>query len=297
MILGPTGVGKTIAGIEVAKKLNTEIISCDSRQIYKELKIGTAVPSDNELAEVKHNFIQTRSIHDYYNASMFEHEVLVLLDKLFVKYEHVLMIGGSGLYINAVCNGIDDLPTVDPDLRNELIKKYENEGIESIRKQLKLLDPEYYEVVDLKNHKRILKALEVAIITGKTYSSFLKHKKKKRSFNVLKIGLSIDREDLYKNINDRVDKMMSNGLLEEAKNLYKYRHLYSLNTVGYKELFDYMDKKITINEAVDLIKRNSRNYARKQLTWLRKEKDIKWFNPGDLNQIIDFLSIKLYKSS
>ena len=290
VILGPTGIGKTKVAVEVAKILNTEIISCDSRQIYKELKIGTAVPSEKELAEIKHHFIQTKSIHDYYNASMFEFEVLELLDKLFIKCDHVLMAGGSGLYINTVCDGIDDLPAVDPDLRKELIEKYDNEGIEGLRKQLKLLDPEYYAIVDLKNHKRILKAIEVSLATGKPYSSFLKHRKKERPFSILKIGLSIEREELYSRINKRVDKMVEEGLLDEAKKYHKDKHLNSLSTVGYKELFDHFDNKITLDRAIELIKRNSRNYARKQITWFRKDKDIKWFSFDEINQIIEFIT-------
>ncbi len=293
VILGPTGVGKTSAGIELAKKLNTEIISSDSRQIYKELSIGTAVPSHKELAEVKHHFIQCKSAYDYYNASMFEFEVLELLDRLFGKYDHVLMVGGSGLYINAVCDGIDYLPSVDPELRKELIGKFENEGIEGLRKQLKLLDPVYYATVDLRNHKRILKAIEVSLLTGKPYSSFLKHRKKERPFNVVKIGLSMDRDELYKNINERVDRMMDNGLPDEARKYYKDKHLNSLNTVGYKELFDHFENKTTLDKAIELIKRNSRNYARKQLTWFRKDKDIKWFDPGYIDRIIEFITIKI----
>jgi len=290
VILGPTGVGKTRVSIEIAKKLKTEIISCDSRQIYRELKIGTAVPSEKELAEAKHHFIQNKSIYDYYNASMFEFEVLDLLENLFRKYRYVLMVGGSGLYINAVCYGIDDLPAVDQSLRKELAEKYETESIESIRKQLKLLDPEYYSKVDLRNHKRILKAIEVSLMTGRPYSSFLKNRKKERPFNILKIGLSVEREELYERINNRVDSMIENGLANEARQYYKDRLLNSLNTVGYKELFDYFDNKITLKKAVELIKRNTRNYARKQLTWFKKEKDISWFSPDETNKIIDFIT-------
>ncbi len=290
VILGPTGVGKTRVSIEIAKKLKTEIISCDSRQIYRELKIGTAVPSEKELAEAKHHFIQNKSIYDYYNASMFEFEVLDLLENLFRKYRYVLMVGGSGLYINAVCYGIDDLPAVDQSLRKELAEKYETESIESIRKQLKLLDPEYYSKVDLRNHKRILKAIEVSLMTGRPYSSFLKNRKKERPFNILKIGLSVEREELYERINNRVDRMIENGLANEARQYYKDRLLNSLNTVGYKELFDYFDNKITLKKAVELIKRNTRNYARKQLTWFKKEKDISWFSPDETNKIIDFIT-------
>ena len=292
VILGPTGVGKTRTAIEVARKLKTEIISCDSRQIYREIRIGTAVPTDSELAEVKHHLIQSRSIYEYYNASMFEFEALDLLDKLYRKQKNVLMVGGSGLYINAVCYGIDDLPTIDPALRKELAEKYENEGIESIRKQLKLLDPEYYSMVDLKNHKRILKAIEVTIMTGKPYSSFLKHQKKERPFNIIKIGLSMERDELYKSINERVDKMIENGLLKEAKKYYKDRNLNSLNTVGYKELFDHLAGKITLENAIELIKRNTKNYARKQITWFRKDREIKWFNPDEINKIINFITLK-----
>jgi len=291
VILGPTGVGKTRVAIEVAKKLRTEIISCDSRQIYRELRIGTAVPTENELAEVKHHFIQCKSIYEYYNASIFEFEALDLLEELFRQYKWVVMAGGSGLYINAVCYGIDDLPAIDPGLRKELAEKYKNEGIESIRKQLKFLDPEYYSVVDLKNHKRILKALEVSIMTGKPYSSFLLHQIKERSFKILKIGLSMERDELCKNINDRVDRMIASGLLQEAKHYYKDKNLNSLNTVGYKELFDYLNNKITFETAVELIKRNTKNYARKQLTWFRKDRDIKWFNYNETNKIIDFILV------
>jgi tRNA dimethylallyltransferase len=292
VILGPTAVGKTRTAIEVARNLNTEIISCDSRQIYRELKIGTAVPSESELAEVKHHFIQNRSIYDYYNASIFEFEVMDLLDTLYGKYKYVLMVGGSGLYINAVCYGIDDLPAVDPGLRKELLEKYETEGIESIRKQLKLLDPGYYAKVDLKNHKRILKAIEVCLMTGRPYSSFLKNSKKERPFKILKVGLSVNREELYERINNRVDRMIENGLQDEARQYYKDRHLNALNTVGYKEIFDYFDNKITFEEAVRLIKRNTRNYARKQLTWFKKQKDITWFGPDETGKIINFITLK-----
>jgi tRNA dimethylallyltransferase len=289
VILGPTGVGKTRAAIKVAKRLKTEILSCDSRQIYRELKIGTSVPTDDELAEVKHHFIQCKSIYEYYNASIFEFEALDLLDELFRKYNKVVMVGGSGLYINAVCYGIDDLPAIDPGLRKELAEKYKNEGIESIRKQLKFLDPGYYSVVDLKNHKRILKALEVTIMTGKPYSSFLLHQIKERPFKIIKIGLSMERNELYKRINERVDRMIENGLLEEARQYYKDRNLNALNTVGYKELFDFLDSKITFETAVELMKKNTRNYARKQLTWFKKDKDIKWFNYNEAYSIVNFI--------
>ena len=266
VIIGPTAIGKTELCIELAESLNTEIISADSRQIYNELNVGTAKPSEKELKRVPHHFIGKKSIHDYYTAGMFELDVLELLENLFNKHNQIIMTGGSGLYINAVCEGIDALPRVDPEIRNKLIEQYENEGIQSLRHDLKRLDPEYYEVADLKNPKRLLKALEITVMTGKPYSSFLTRPKKERPFNILKIGLNKDREELYDNINMRVDEMIDNGLLEEAKKLYKHKGLNALNTVGYKELFEYLDDTITFKRAIELIKRNTRRYAKRQLT-------------------------------
>lgn len=289
VILGPTGIGKTDLSIDIAKAFNTEIISSDSRQVYKELKIGTAVPTNEQLKKVKHHFIGNKSIYDYYNASMFEYEVLDTLNELFQKKEHVVMTGGSGMYINAVCNGIDELPTIDQKLREDLIRKYEEEGIESLRLQLKILDPVSYEKIDLKNPKRILKALEVSIQTGKPYSSFLTQPKKQREFNIIKIGLQRDREELYERINIRVDQMVEEGLIEEAGTYYKDRHLNSLNTVGYKELFEYFDGKITQEKAIELIKRNSRHYAKRQISWFSRDKDIVWFHPEKKDEIISYI--------
>lgn len=289
VILGPTGIGKTDLSIDVAKEFNTEIISSDSRQVYKELKIGTAVPDDEQLKQVKHHFIGNKSIYDYYNASMFEFEVLDKLEDLFRKHDQVIMAGGSGMYINAVCDGIDDLPTIDASLREDLIKKHQNEGIESLRLQLKMLDPVSYEKIDLKNPKRILKALEVSIQTGKPYSSFLSETKKKRDFNIIKIGLERGRDELYERINIRVDQMVVEGLIGEAKRFYKDRHLNSLNTVGYKELFDFFDGNITQERAIELIKRNSRHYAKRQISWFGRDKDIVWFHPENKEKIIQFI--------
>ena len=228
VIVGPTGIGKTDLSIDIAKEFETEIISSDSRQIYKELKIGTVVPTDTQLSTVKHHFIGNKSIYDYYNASMFEFEVLDMLDKLFKKYDQVVMTGGSGMYINAVCDGIDELPTIDQKLRSDLIEQFEKEGIESIRTSLKLLDPESYTEIDLRNPKRIMKALEVSIQTGKPYSSFLSKSKKKRNFNIVHVGLQRDRSELYDRINIRVDQMLKDGLVEEAVVPVKGRglHLY-----------------------------------------------------------------------
>ena len=292
VILGPTGIGKTDLSIEIAQEFNTEIISSDSRQIYKELRIGTAVPTDEQLNRVKHHFIGNKSIYDYYNASMFEFEVLDTLDELFRKFEQVVMTGGSGMYINAVCDGIDDLPTIDEKLRQDLIKKHEKEGIESLRLQLKILDPVSYDRIDLKNPKRLLKALEVSIQTGKPYSSFLTESKKRRDFKIIKIGLQRDREELYERINLRVDQMVEEGLIEEVRMYYKDRHLNSLNTVGYKELFEYFDGKKTQDKAIELIKRNSRHYAKRQISWFFRDKDIVWFHPEKKENIIEYIKSK-----
>ncbi len=288
-IIGPTGVGKTDLSIDIAQRLNTEIISCDSRQVYKELKIGTAVPTKSQLQKVKHHFIGTKSIYDYYNASMFEVEVLELLDTLFQSFDNVIMTGGSGLYINAVCNGIDDLPTIDHELRTELLERLKNEGVESLRMQLKMLDPDYYRQADTKNPKRILKALEVTLQTGKPYSSFLTNPKKDRNFRILKIGLQRDRDELYERINLRVDQMIKEGLVEEARSFYKEKHLNSLNTVGYRELFDYFDGSISLEKAIELIKRNSRHYAKRQISWFGRDNEIQWFHPDESEKIIEFI--------
>ncbi|MFO7842439.1 MAG: tRNA (adenosine(37)-N6)-dimethylallyltransferase MiaA [Bacteroidales bacterium] len=293
VILGPTGIGKTDLSIDIARELGTEIISSDSRQIYKELKLGTAVPSDDQLQKVKHHFIGHKSIYDYYNASMFEFEVLDLLDELYKKYNQVIMTGGSGMYIHAVCDGIDELPTIDNQLRDDLIQKYNKEGIESLRIQLKMLDPESYQNIDLKNPKRILKALEVTIQTGKPYSSFLTRPKKERPFHILKIGLQRERDELYHRINVRVDQMVQDGLVEEAQYFFKDRHLNSLNTVGYKELFEHFEGKISLTKAIELIKRNSRHYAKRQMSWFNRDQEIHWFHPEKKMDMMDFIKSKI----
>lgn len=295
VLLGPTGIGKTSLSIEIAGYYNTEIISCDSRQVYKEMKVGTAVPDQHDLLCIPHHFIGSHSIHDYYNASKFEAEVLGELGVLFKKRDIALMVGGSMLYIDAVCKGIDDLPEVDDGLRNSLINRMGSEGIESIRNELMYLDPVYYKEVDLQNPKRVLHALEICLMTGVPYSSFRTKQAKKRSFKIIKIGLNSEREVLYDRINQRVDGMFYKGLEKEARALYPFRNLNALNTVGYRELFDYFDGNISIGEAKDRIKANSRKYARKQLTWFRGDPEITWFTPEMKTDIIAFVNQQLHQ--
>jgi tRNA dimethylallyltransferase len=293
VLVGPTGIGKTSAGIKIAEHFQTEIISADSRQIYKEMSIGTAVPSKKELSRVKHHFIHSHSVFDNYNASRYETEVLALLPQLFKKFGAVLLVGGSMLYVDAVCEGIDKMPDADLKIREKLKKQLKHEGISGLRLQLKKLDPDYYSQVDLKNPNRIIHALEICITTGKPYSSFRSNQKKPRPFSIIKIGLDCDRTELHDRINHRVDKMIEDGLETEARKLFKHKNLTALNTVGYRELFAYFDGEIPREKAIELIKRNSRRYARKQLTWFRKDKDLVWFTPDGTEKIISFLENKL----
>ncbi len=293
VIAGPTAVGKTTCGVQIAEHFGTEIISADSRQIYRETSIGTAVPSAEELALVKHHFIQTISIKDSYNASTYEHQVLETLKQLFKSHDLVIMAGGSGLYIDAVCKGIDDLPTTDPEIRNRLLKRFETEGLEALTLELKRLDPVSYGRIDLKNHMRVLKALEISLQTGLPYSGFLKAIKKDRPFHIIRIALDMEREVLYDRINLRVDQMMVEGLLEEAKKVQHLRGYTALKTVGYRELFEYLDGQVSLDEAVDLIKRHTRKFARKQLTWFRKENQYKWFAPSQIKEIIVWIEKQL----
>ncbi len=294
VLTGPTGIGKTDTGIKIALHFNTEIISADSRQIYKELKIGTAVPDENELKQVPHHFIQTHSIEEYYNASKYESQALERIAQVFERNNMVLLVGGSMLYIDAVCKGIDVMPDADPEIRASLKKQFETEGMENLRLQLKKLDPEYYKTVDLKNPNRIIHALEICIMTGKPFSSFRSNTKKERPFEIIKIGLNGEREILHQRINRRVDQMISDGLEQEAQMLYPKRHLNSLNTVGYREWFDYFDGKIPKEKAIELIKRNSRRYARKQITWFRNDSEMNWFEPGETNRIISFIEQQIW---
>lgn len=271
IITGPTAVGKTGLTIELAKKLSAPVISCDSRQFYKEMEIGTAKPSVEEMDGVPHYFIGHLSIKDYYSVSRFEQDVLKLLPDLFKENPIVIMTGGSGLYIDAVCKGIDDLPDPDPVIREQVIRLHETEGIEALRQQLKILDPQFYEQADIANHKRLIRALEVILQTGKPYSSLMTSATKKRDFEIRKLCLMRPKDELFERINRRVDQMMENGLLEEAKALQSYRSYNALNTVGYKELFDYLDGKYTLEKAVEEIKTHTRRYAKRQMTWFKRD--------------------------
>lgn len=289
VVLGPTGVGKSDISIQLAKHFHSEIISADSRQFFQELSIGTAVPPPDDLRMVPHHFIQTKSIHEYYNVSEYETEAMQLIGELFARVNPVILTGGSMLYVDTICNGIDDIPSVDPEIRNDVVRWYEKNGMEALRERLLEIDPEYYQIADLNNPKRLLHAVEIHQMTGKPFTSFRKNTIKERPFRILKIGINQDRKILYDRINQRVLRMMDAGLLDEAKAVYPHRKLNSLNTVGYKELFSYLDGDCSLDEAIDLIQRNTRKYARKQLTWFRRDQKIKWFEPDQIQEIIDFV--------
>ena len=290
VITGPTAVGKTALCLDIAQHFGIPIINADSRQIYKELKIGTASPTSEQLQLVPHYFVGSLSLTDYYSASLFEQQVLEILSRQFRSHDFALMAGGSMMYIDAVCDGIDDIPTVDDQTRETLKQRLKEEGLEALVEQLKELDPEYYAIVDRQNPRRVVHGLEICLMTGKTYTSFRKREKKQRPFRIVKIGLNRPREELYDRINQRVDQMMQQGLLEEAKALYPMRQMNALNTVGYKELFDYLDGRWPLEEAVERIKGNTRRYARKQLTWYKKDPQIRWFHPDEKEQIISYIS-------
>lgn len=289
VIVGPTGVGKTALCLEVAERLGTFIINADSRQIFSDIPIGTAAPTAEEQKRVKHFFVGKLHINDYYNASMFENDVIELLDKLFGEKDNIIMSGGSMMYVDAVCNGIDDIPSVNENIRQQVKSLYEADGLDIIKEKLKKLDPEYFEIVDKNNPKRVIHALEICLSTGKTYTSFRTNTKKERNFRIIKIGLNRDRDELYSRIDKRVDLMIENGLMEEAQQMYPYKELNSLNTVGYKELFNYFDGKCTLDEAIFKIKSNTHKYCRKQLTWFKRDKDIHWFNPDNVEEIIKYI--------
>ncbi|MBQ5434416.1 MAG: tRNA (adenosine(37)-N6)-dimethylallyltransferase MiaA [Bacteroidales bacterium] len=276
IILGPTGVGKTDYALALARQVGSPVVSCDSRQVFREMRIGTARPTDAQLAEVPHYFIADRSVTEPFTAGQFELEALALLDRLFQDHETVVMAGGSGLYIDALCNGLDDFPPADPELREQLSARLREEGVAALRAELRLLDPESYAALDPANGQRIVRALEVTIATGRKFSSFKTHANKERPFAIEKTGLTRPRAELYARIDARVDAMMAEGLLDEARALLPHRALPALNTVGYKELFDYFDGKYDLAEAVRLIKRNTRHYAKKQLTWWGRDASIRW---------------------
>ncbi len=295
VLLGPTGVGKTEYSIRIAEHIGAPIVSADSRQLYKGMVIGTAAPTPQQLQRVPHHMVGFLSPTDYYSASDYEHDAISLIEKLHTEHNTVILTGGSMMYIDAVCKGIDIMPTIDSKLREDISQKYQKEGIDPLRQKLKLLDPVFYDQVDLKNPKRIIHALEVCLMTGKPYSSFRMNRIKDRPFEIIRVGFNRPREELYSRINQRVDKMITDGLIEEARGFHHLKHLNSLNTVGYKELFEYFDNNWTLEQAIDKIKQHSRNYARKQLSWFNRDKDIHWLDISDetinvIDAVLELLS-------
>ena len=289
-VQAPTGVGKTELSLRLAENFHTSIVSADSRQLYAELKIGTAAPTPDQLKRVPHYLVGTLHLTDYYSAAQYEQEAMEILHQLFTEHEVVVLTGGSMMYVDAICKGIDDIPTVDAETRQVMLQKYEEEGLEQLCAELRLLDPDYYRIVDLKNPKRVIHALEICYMTGKTYTSFRTQQKKERPFRILKIGLTRDREELYDRINRRVDQMIEEGLLDEVRSVLSYRHLNSLNTVGYKELFKYLDGEWELPFAIEKIKQNSRIYSRKQMTWFKRDEEIRWFHPEQETEILEYLA-------
>ena len=290
-LVGPTGVGKTEVALQIAEYFEIPIINADSRQLYRDLVIGTAAPTAGQRARVNHYFVGTLDINDYYSASMYEQQVMDIINKepSIRDSKYALLCGGSMMYIDAVCNGIDDIPTIDNETRLLMKKRLDEYGLDSLCQELRFLDPDYYNVVDRKNTRRVVHALEICYITGRPYSSFRSNKKKERDFRVIKIGLIRPREELYNRINDRVLTMIDNGLVDEALKVEKYRQANSLNTVGYKEMFDYLDGLCTLDYAIERIQCNTRKYARKQLTWYKRDKSVKWFHPNQTREIIDYV--------
>ena len=289
VILGPTGVGKTDVSIGCAERYGSPIISCDSRQMYRGMCIGTAAPSQELLDRVKHYFIGNLKLTDYYSAAMFEEEFMTLSSSLFKEHDTLVMCGGSMMYIDAVCNGIDEIPTITDEVRAKAMSDYNELGLEALCEELKNCDPDLYKTIDLKNHKRVIHAIEVCRQTGRPFSELRTNTKKERPFNIIKIGLNIERERLFEKISKRSEQMIADGLIEEGKTLLPYRHLNSLNTVGYKEIFAYFDGVFTLEEAIEKIKRNTRVYAKKQLTWFKRDKSIAWFDPSDVDEIFKYI--------
>ena len=294
VVVGPTAIGKTALAISLAQFFKTEIISADSRQFFKEMNIGTAKPSKEELAAAKHHFINSHSVETLFSTGDFEQQALKLIDELFSVHQVLIMVGGSGLYIDSVCKGLDELPEIDLNIREQLNQQFTEEGIISIQDQLQAVDPEYYAKVDQSNPQRMIRGLEVFLSTGKKLSSLLTTSKKERPFNILKIGLNADRAFVYERINKRVDLMMEEGLLEEVKQLKPYQHYNALKTVGYAELFDYLDGKTDLASAIAMIKQNTRRFAKRQLTWFRRDEDTVWFEPTQTTKILDYLKSTIY---
>lgn len=289
ILTGPTGVGKTQLALSIADALGSPVINADSRQLYRQIPIGTAAPTPEQLGRARHYFVGTLNLDQYYSAAQYESDVLRLLPNLFATHHNLLLTGGSMLYIDAVCNGIDNIPTVDSDTRDLLRQRLHNDGLDTLCNELRLLDPDHYNRVDLRNSRRVVHALEICYMTGRPYSSFLNHQPKQRPFNIVKIALNLPRPQLFDRINSRVEQMIADGLEAEARSVYHLRHLNSLNTVGYKEMFDYFDGITDFPTAIQKIQRNTRVYAKKQLTWYKKQPDIAWFNPTDTNQVLDYI--------
>lgn len=293
IILGPTAVGKTALSIDLARYFKTEILSADSRQFYRDMKIGTAAPTERELEQVRHHFIHHLSLDACYNVSQFEQDSLSVLEQIFTRRYVAVMTGGSGLYIDAVCSGIDDLPDPDEELRNQMNREFEEQGLTYLQEKLNELDPDYYENVDLNNPKRLMRAIEVSIQTGKPYSHLRSNQTAARSFTIIKIGLYLERDQLNERIHQRVDFMIDQGLVEEVRSLWPFRNYNALNTVGYKEIFRYLDGKISLKQAITDIKTNTRRYAKRQMTWFKRDKSIHWFTPRQKDEIVDFLEKKV----
>ncbi|MDR3266901.1 MAG: tRNA (adenosine(37)-N6)-dimethylallyltransferase MiaA [Tannerella sp.] len=290
VLLGATGTGKTDLSIDIAQLIGSPVISADSRQIYKEILTGTAAPSKEQLEKIKHYFIGTHSLTDYYSASLFEEDAISIISELHENQPSLLMSGGAMMYIDAVCKGIDEMPTVTDEIRKTVWEQYENHGLAPILDELEKTDPTHYKAVDKMNYRRVIHAVEICRQTGLPYSSFRKNKIKQRPFKIIKIGLVRDRSDLFDRINKRVDSMIENGMIDEAKNVYPLRHLNSLNTVGFKELFKYFDGTYSLDEAIEKIKSNTHVYARKQMTWFKKDTDITWFHPDNKEDIMQFIN-------
>ena len=295
VLLGPTAVGKTELSLQLAERLGCPIISADSRQLYRDMVVATAAPTREQLARVPHHFIGTLSLTDYYSAAQYEADALALIEQLFTRHDTLLLTGGSMMYIDAVCNGIDEIPTISEEVRRAVVTRYEEEGLDVLLEELQRLDPDFYEKVDRRNPKRVIHAVEICRMTGQPYSSLRTETKKERPFDIVKIGLTRPREELYERINSRVDAMMRDGLEAEARRLYPYRHLNALNTVGYKEMFAYFDGTYDLPTAVEKIKRNTRVYARKQMTWFRRDDTIVWFTPDDRLKLFAYVEKRLHE--